>query len=339
MRAAVLQKFGERPSVRQMDDPTPARNEVILGVRAAGVCRTDLRIIDGVFPSVDPPRILGHEAAGEVLALGADVKGVSKGDRVGVAVDVSCGQCPYCRIGKLDYCAQLSRIGIERDGGLAEFVAVPAANLVPLPEAVSFEVGATLADAVGSSYHAIVARAKLRPGETVAIWGLGGLGLNAVQVAALVGAWRIIAIARDEGRRARALELGATDALDPREGDLPERIRELTEGVGVHAFIDIVGTETSLSEAVLASRKGGRVVIVGYVAPNVVTPTVQMVIKETTIMGSRGCTYSQLRDAAQLIARGRITPVIDRTLDLDAVNEALDALKEGSVTGRIVLHP
>jgi D-arabinose 1-dehydrogenase-like Zn-dependent alcohol dehydrogenase len=339
MRAAVLEQFGERPTVRQVDDPTPANNEVILGVRAAGICRTDLRIIDGVFQTVNPPRVLGHEAAGEVVAIGADVRGVSEGDRVGVAIDVSCGQCPYCRVGKLDYCAQLSRIGIERDGGLAQFVAVPASNLIPLPEAVSFEVGATLADAVGSSYHGIVSRANVRPGETVAIWGLGGLGLNAVQVAALVGASQIIAIARDEGRRARALELGATVALDPRDGDLPERVRELTDGLGVHAFIDIVGTETSLSEALLASRKGGRIVILGYVAPNVVAPTVQMVLKETAILGSRGCTYPELRDAAQLIARGRIQPVIDRVLPLDAVNDALEALKDGTVTGRVVIHP
>ena len=102
MRAAVLEAFGERPSVQQVQDPTPARDEVILKVRAAGVCRTDLRIVDGVFPSVAPPRVLGHEAAGEVVALGADVKGVGEGGRFGVASDVSCRQCAYCRGGQLD---------------------------------------------------------------------------------------------------------------------------------------------------------------------------------------------------------------------------------------------
>jgi 2-desacetyl-2-hydroxyethyl bacteriochlorophyllide A dehydrogenase len=338
MRAAVLETFGRPLTVEQVPDPAPGPGRVVVRVRAAGVCRTDLKIVDGGIPTVRTPLVPGHESAGEVVALGPGVTGFEEGDRVAVTIDVSCGSCPYCRIGQTSYCASLRRVGIEEPGGLAEYLAVPAGNLVPLPDAVSFDVGATLADAVGSSYHAVVSRARVRAAETVAVYGLGGLGLVAVQVGALAGA-DVIAIARDPDRRALAERLGAAASLDPREGDLAARIRELTGGLGVHAFLDFVGIEGSVQRALLSCRKGGRIVVVGYLAQELNATMMPLVYNEVSILGSRGSTRADLVEALDLVERRQIMPVVGLELGLERVNEALDALRAATVVGRAILHP
>jgi 2-desacetyl-2-hydroxyethyl bacteriochlorophyllide A dehydrogenase len=337
MQAAVLEQFNEPLQVREMPDPVPGAGEVIVRSRAAGICRTDLKIIEGVIPTVKTPLIMGHELAGEVVALGGDVRGFEEGARVTVGLDITCGTCEYCRLGELDHCAQLVRLGLEQDGSLADFVRVPAANLVRIPPTVSFAQAATIPDAIGSPYHAVLKRAKVRPGQTVAVYGLGGLGLTAVQVAVLAGA-RVIAIARTKERRQLAEELGATWSIDPTDGDVSVQIRELTNGLGVHAFIDLVGIEGSVDQGVLSCRKGGAVVVVGYFVPQLSAGMMRLVYDEVSIMGSRGSTRSDLLEAVELVGQGRITPVIGAELELDAVNEGLDRLRQGSVIGRAVVN-
>src|ERR687891_1963236 len=338
MRAAVLEEFKQPVQLRtDVAKPEPGAREVVVRTRAAGICRTDLKVVDGIIPTVETPRVLGHEVAGEVAAVGAGVDSFSEGDRVTVSLDVTCGVCPYCRVGEFDHCARLRRLGLEWDGGLADFVRVPAENLVPIADSVSFAEAAVIPDAVGSPYHAVVTRAQVRPAQTVAVYGLGGLGLVAVQVARLLGA-RSIAIARTPERRELAEELGATWSIDPRDGPISEQIRERTNGLGVHAFLDFVGIEGSVEQAVLSSRKGGKVVVVGYVVPEVVAPTMRMVYDEVAVMGSRGSTRRDLREATQLVGEGRIKPIIGRELELDQINEGLDLLREGSVIGRAVFR-
>ncbi|MET4432955.1 alcohol dehydrogenase catalytic domain-containing protein [Mycolicibacterium sp. 624] len=337
MRAAVLEQFTDPLNVTSLPDPSPRQGQVVIRVRAAGVCRTDIKIIDGGVPSVSTPRIIGHEPAGEVVALGADVTEASIGDRVFVSPDVTCGQCAYCRDGMYNYCAQLRRLGFELDGALAEYMVAPVTSLIPLSEEISYEVGATLPDAVGASYHAVVSRAQVRPAETVVINGLGGLGLCAVQIAALCGA-RVIAVARNAERRLLAEKLGAARTLDPRE-DLIGQLTSLTSGLGVHSFLDFVGTSDSLDQAVRACRKGGRVVIVGYIAPELRTAPVDLVYREVSIVGSRSSTHAELAAAARLVAEGRITPLIGQTRELVDVNDAIALLRAGSVIGRIVVSP
>jgi 2-desacetyl-2-hydroxyethyl bacteriochlorophyllide A dehydrogenase len=336
MRAAVLEAFNRPLTVQEVPDPEPGLDDVIVRTGAAGICRTDLKIIEGAIPTVTTPRILGHELAGEVVALGGDGSGFRTGARVAVGLDISCGTCEYCRKGRLDYCARLLRLGLEQDGALAEYVRVPAANLIEIPPTITFAEAATIPDAVGSPYHAVLKRAGVTPGQTVAVYGLGGLGLVAVQVAALAGA-RVIAIARTKDRRSLAEELGATWSIDPDDGDLPGQIRELTNGLGVHAFIDIVGIEDSVQQGVLACRKGGRVVVVGYLVPQLTVGMMRLVYDEVAIMGSRGSTRGDLLEAVELVERGLIRPIIGATLELDAVNNGLDKLRDGSVVGRSVV--
>lgn len=337
MRAAVLEQFDEPLVVQDVPDPVPSSADAIVRTRASGMCQTDLRAFTGAIPTVELPRVIGHELAGEVVALGSNAAGVEEGDPVAAQLDIWCGTCQFCRTGKFDYCANLRRLGLEADGSHAEYVRIPARNLLPLPPEVSFEQGAAVPDAVGSAYHAVKSRAQLRVGQTIAIYGLGGLGLNAVQVAALSGATRIIAIARTPERRRLALELGATDAIDPDEVELVEAVREISDGLGVDAFIDLVGIEGSIDQAAQACKRGGRVVVVGYKVPAFESNTMRLVINETQIMGSRSSTRAEQQEAISLIAQGRLRPVVARRFALADVNDAYDELRGGSVIGRSVL--
>ena len=151
MRAAVLEEFKQPVNLRtDVAEPEPGSREVVVRTRAAGICRTDLKVIDGVIPTVETPRVLGHEVAGEVAAVGAGVEAFREGDRVTVSLDVTCGVCAYCQVGEFDHCARLRRLGLEWDGGLADYVRVPAENLVPIADSVSFAEAAVIPDAVGS---------------------------------------------------------------------------------------------------------------------------------------------------------------------------------------------
>lgn len=336
MRAAVLERFGGDLVLQEVPDPTPGPGEVIVRTGAAGMCRTDLKVIDGVVKTVELPLVPGHELAGEVVALGAGVTSAVEGDQVVVGLDISCGTCHYCLIGELDHCAELRRLGMEVDGALAERVRVPAENLIPRPESIDVGVAATIGDAVGSPYHAVVHHARVGPGQVVAVYGLGGLGLTAVQAARLCGA-SVIAIARTPERRQLAEELGADRTIDPRDAPVSEQLRELTGGLGVHAFLDIVGIEGSIEQAVLSCRKGGHVVVVGYSVPQLVAPMVPLVYDEVSVTGSRGSTRKELREVVDLVADGRIRPIVGERVGLDDVNAALARLRDGSTIGRPVV--
>lgn len=337
MKAAVLEEFKEPLVVKEVEDPEPRMGEVLIRTRAAGICRTDLKVLEGAIPTVQTPIIPGHEIAGEVVGLGPGVTGIDEGARVAVNLDLACGVCEYCRSEQTNYCANLRRLGFERDGGLAGLIRVPARNLVEIPPTVTFEEAATIPDAVGSPYHALINRADVRPGHTVAVYGLGSLGLMAVQVGVLAGA-QVIGIARTAERRELAREFGAVNTVDPNDGDVSEQVMELTGGIGVHSFIDLVGIEGSVSQAVLSCRKGGRVVVLGYFVPDFVGSMMQLVYKEVAVMGSRGSTPAELRQAMSLVGSGRLRPVIGKKITLDQVeDEGVASLRDGSVIGRIVV--
>lgn len=337
MQAAVLEEFTRPLVIKEVEDPEPMTGEVLVRTRAAGICRTDLKVIDGSIPTVETPLIPGHEIAGEVAALGREVTGIDEGARVTVSLDLACGRCEYCRSEQTNYCANLRRLGFERDGGLAELVRVPAENVIVVPPNVTFEEAATIPDAVGSPYHAVVNRADVRPGHTVAVYGLGGLGLMAVQVAALAGA-DVIGIARTPERRELAQEFGAGATIDPNDGDVSEELRRLTGGIGVHSFIDLVGIEGSVAQGVRSCRKGGTVVVVGYFVRDFVGSMIQLVYNEVAVAGSRGSTRAELLQVASLVGRGRLRPVIGKRIEIEEIeDEGVASLRDGSVIGRIVV--
>ncbi len=336
MKAARLERFNEPLEIREVPTPSPGPGEVLVRTRASSLCQTDLKVMRGAIPTVTPPRIIGHELAGEVAALGAGAVGVKEGDRVIAALDISCGACAYCQIGRLDYCLNLRRLGFEHDGAHAEYVRLPARNLVPIVPAVSFEQGAAIPDAMGSIYHALKVRGDVRPGQMVAIYGLGGLGLSGVQIARLAGA-RVIAIARTPERRRLAQELGAAAAIDPEAGDLVAAVRDASGGLGVDVFVDLVGIEGSIEKAVRCCRKGGRVVVVGYVVPTFQVSTMYLVYNEVQVLGSRSSTRADFLEVAQLVVDGRLKPILAERLRLEEVNAGYDRLREGKIIGRSVI--
>jgi propanol-preferring alcohol dehydrogenase len=331
-----LERFNAPLAIRDVPVPSPGPGEVLVRTRASSLCQTDLKVMRGVIPTVKTPRIIGHELCGEVAAVGSGAVGLKEGERVVSSIDIVCGTCPYCQVGKLDYCQNLRRLGFEQEGAHAEFVCLPARNLVPIPPSVSFEQGAAVPDAIGTVYHALKIRGDVRPGQAVAVYGLGGLGLSAVQIAALAGA-RVIAIARTPQRRKLALELGATEAIDPDASDMVEAVRRAAGGLGVDIFLDLVGIEGSVEKAVRACRKGGRVVVVGYVVPTFQVTTMSLVYNEVQILGSRSSTRQDFLEVVQLVGDGRLRTVLDERLRLEDVNAGYASLDAGKIIGRSVI--
>lgn len=336
MRAAVLDRFNAPLAIRDVPAPVAGPGEVLVRTRASSLCQTDLKVMRGAISTVQTPRIIGHELCGEVAALGPGAVGVKEGDRVISSIDISCGHCAYCQVGKLDYCLALRRLGFEHDGAHAEYVRLPARNLVPIPASISFEQGAAIPDAMGTVYHALKIRGDVRAGQTVAVYGLGGLGLSAVQIAALAGA-RAIAIARTPARRKLALELGAAAVIDPDAGDMVQGVKEATGGLGVDCFLDLVGVEGSVEKAIRCCKKGGRVVVVGYLVPTFQVTTLHLVYNEAQILGSRSSTRADFLEVLQLVADGRLKPILDESLPLEDVNPGYARLQEGKVIGRSVI--
>ena len=172
MRAVVLNAVNQ-VKIQNVPDPEPGPGQVLVKIEVSGLCTTDRDLITGHTPIVEYPRILGHQAAGKVATLGTGVTEFETGDRVVSTIDIVCGDCSYCRKGRSNLCKKLKRIGFERDGSHAEYVLVPAANLVHLPETIPFDQGSILADAVASMYHALVTRAKMKAGDKVVLLGIG----------------------------------------------------------------------------------------------------------------------------------------------------------------------
>jgi len=326
----VLTAFGSPLELEDLEPPEPSAEEALVRVRATGVCATDLKVASGALTHVQVPRVLGHEVAGELVEPAV---GLSAGQRVACYLYSSCGECRYCRLERPTLCIRAERIGIERDGGMAEYMTLPAANLLPFGPSLSFAAAAVTMDAVMTPWRALRSRAALQPGETVVVVGAGGLGLNAVQIVTDGGA-RAVVVDVDEEHRDQALRLGAELAVAPED---VAAIRDWAEG-GVDVGLDTSGARGGFDAAVACLRPGGRLVCCGY------KPTVEygldsaeLVLSEITVMGSRAGRLSDARQALAAVEEGRIRPPIMEELALDEANLALERLREGTALGRQVL--
>ena len=338
MRAARYHGPGDSLRLEEVPIPQPGAGEALVRVRAAGVCHTELHFLSGVLNLGVAPLTLGHEMAGEVAKVGPGVTSVRPGDRVIVYYYLGCGACHWCRTGQENLCdALVAEYGFVSDGGLAEYVKVPARNLVRLPANLSFEDAATLGCSATTAIHA-AGLARLSPGDVALVYGFGGVGAALVQYCDLAGA-RVIAVGRSPAKLQLARDLGVEAAIDATREDVPARVRELTEGQGADVVFELIGTAESMPKAVASLRKRGRLVFIGYSQDLLTVSPIQLVVLEAQVLGSVGNTLDELSRAVDLAAAGAIRATIDRVVPLEDVNRVLDDLRQGKVVGRAVVRP
>lgn len=336
MRAAVLKKFGEPLELAEKKIPSPGPGEVLVRVRASGLCVSDIHIQDGIIGTVRLPYTPGHELAGEVAAVGEGVSRVKPGDHVTAAIDIICGRCKYCLSGRTNLCRSLVRIGFERDGSHAEYCVIPEENAFPVAPWVPFEQVTGLPDAVGCMYNAIKNRAKLRPGNRLLVLGTGGLGMNAIQLAKVFGA-EVYATSRRREKLDTALKMGADAVINTAAQDLAEEVSRLTGGELCDVVIDNIGIRSSVNQALGLVGAGGKVIVCGY-QDQLFEADYQDVMKlEKEILGLRGMTRLDLQEVIRLVESGRVTPYVYKTIPFGQINEGLAMMRDGTANGRVVL--
>jgi propanol-preferring alcohol dehydrogenase len=324
----------------EVKDPKVGEGELLVKVRACGVCASNIKRAKGSSPSFSLPSILGHEPVGEVVDIGPGVEEFIIGDRVCIYIFVTCGKCLPCILGQENNCMHPKRIGIELSGAYAEYVKAPARNAFKIPNGISYEEAAVIPDAINTPFHAIQERAKARLGEDVGVIGIGGLGIHAVQIAKLAGA-RVIAIDISPRKLEFAKTYGADETIDGKRENIVERVRSLTQGKGLDSFIDFVGTPESVRAGLNSLRRRGKLVLVGHDAHRELQakPFEEIILGEVEILGSHASTRQEMSEVLRLVQTGRIKPVIAARYPLSEVNEAHRVLQEEEILGRIVLVP
>lgn len=342
MKAVRL--VGTRRPLELEEIPVPAigAHDVLVEVRAAGICHSDVHYRNGISPTGPLPLTLGHEVAGVVAKAGAQVKSRAPGERVCLHYNRTCGECRRCASGNDQFCSEAAMLGHHIDGGYAEYIAAPARNVLPLPDEIPFEQGATLMCASATAFHALH-KSRLRPGETAAIFGAGGLGQSAVQLARARGALDVYAIDLDKEKLRLAREHGAI-AVDANEGDAAEQLLSLTAGGGVDVAIELIGLRATIEQALRSVGVLGRAVIVGLATEPVRIDAYRRIVgPEAELIGSNDHCLHELAELIELARRGILdtSHVVSRTIPLaaDAINTALDELGHFGPGVRTVIVP
>lgn len=341
MKAVVIREHGGLNCVHleEIPDPQPARGQAVVEVRAAAVNHLDIWVRKGGRGLPPPfPHVLGSDAAGVVAQLGDGVESLAVGEEVVLNPGLSCGSCEFCNRGEQSECASFGIVGLSCPGTFAEKVAVPASNLVPKPQHLSFEEAAALPLAHLTAWRMLSTRARLEPGETVLIHGIGGgVALAGLQFARLIGARTIVTSSSDE-KLARAGALGADHTLNYRtERDVVSRVREITGGRGVDIAFDAVGAAT-WSENISAVRRGGRIVLCGVTTGAVAETELQKVYwNQLTILGSTMGSRDDFRQMLLAVTEAKLKPVIDSVHALDRVRDAIARMENAEQFGKIVL--
>ena len=340
MRAVRLVAPGRPLEAATVPVPEAGPGDVLVRVRAAGICHSDAHYRSGRAPSNPLPLTLGHEVAGTIEGAGAGVTTHRAGDRVVLHYNVTCGHCARCTAGTEQFCAECRMLGHHRDGGYAEFVAVPAANAIPLPASIGFAPGATLMCASATSYHAL-RKGRLAPGETVAVFGAGGLGQSAVQLARAFGARTVLAVDINPARLALAERHGAI-TIDARTGDPVAAIRSRIGGVDV--ALEVIGLAATMRQAVQSLGPFGRAVLVGLADQPMLLDTYRELLgKEAEVIGCNDHLLSELAPLLALAAGGAldVSQAVTRTVPLEAgaINAVLDGLDGFQDGVRTVIEP
>jgi L-iditol 2-dehydrogenase len=332
MKALLLSEY-KKLNVVDMPTPEIGDEDVLVRVRACGICGSDIHGYDGSTGRRIPPLVMGHEAAGVIERAGTAVRGFEAGDRVTFDSTVSCGKCNFCRDGQINLCDNRTVLGVScgdyrRHGAFAEYVSVPARILYKLPDGLPFE-RAALIEAVSIAVHA-VSRHVPKPDDAVLVVGSGMIGVLVVQVLRAKGCRNIIAVDVDADKLALAMRVGATRTLNAKDIDVPAAVRELTGGQGADASFEVVGHGATVMNAIRSLRKGGTVVLIGNLSPRVEIPLQEVVSREISVLGS--CASSgEYPQCIELLASGAVDvePLISLKASLDEAPGLFERLYGG----------
>jgi D-arabinose 1-dehydrogenase-like Zn-dependent alcohol dehydrogenase len=349
MRSFKLTQFGTPLKEVFESPPAPTAAQILLRVRACGVCHSDLHLAQGYFDlgrerkldmsaPMQLPRILGHEIVGVVEEVGPEASGVRVGDRRVIYAWGGCGQCALCRAGQENLCARPHNVGIHRDGGFSSYVLVDHPRYLvefdPLPEAFA----ATLACSGLTAYSAVKKAGPVDADNPLLTIGAGGVGLAAVNMARTLYDTGPVVADIDAAKRKAALDAGASAAIDPADPDVRKVLLKETGG-GFSAGIDFVGAESSAGFGLSVLRKGGRIYVVGLFGGSIEIPLATLPIRVVSVIGAFTGSLPEFRELMALAREGRIKPIPIETRPLDAAQQSLDDLRAGRVRGRVVLTP
>jgi len=340
MKAAVF--HGTDIGLKFEDIPIPkiGPGEILVKVAACGVCHTDLHYIEhGVPTHKKPPLVLGHEASGVVEEVGADVTRLAKGQRVLIPAVLTCGECTFCRMGRENICSAMTMLGNHINGAYAEYVGVPAKDVLALPDSIPLEQAAIIADAISTPYHAVKNRAQVRPGDTVVIFGCGGVGINAVQLATACGAY-VIAVDINDRKLEWASQFGAVKTINASKVDrVSKEVKKLTGG-GADIAMEVIGNPKTIEEAFESVRIGGRLCVVGYTHEKISIVAGKIMFKEIEVVGSLGCRPLDYAPLIRMVESGAIDieRQVTHQFPLAELEKAFAVMKEG-VSLRSVVIP
>ena len=336
MKAAVLHELKQRLVVEEVERPRPGDNDVLIQVEACGVCHSDLHVADGDWKQfagiTKVPLILGHEVAGRVVQTGAEVKNLKPGDRVGVPwIYWTCGECEFCRAGYENLCAKQKITGVTVDGGYAEFLKAPATHATKIPDAVSSVQAAPLFCAGVTVYRAMM-QAKPQRGQRLAVFGIGGLGHLAIQIAVHLGL-EVSAVDVDDEKLALAKSLGAVHTANSTTTNV---VKEMRKRGSAHIALVTSASKAAYDTAFYCVRPTGTLLAVGLPADEISFPAIMMSAKEVTIKASAVGTRQDLEQVLALAAEGKLHCQV-ATRPLSDVNAIMEEMRSGKVSGRIVL--
>ncbi len=331
MKAAVFYGPNQPLKVEEYRMPQINPDEILVKVVACGCCHTDLHYMDHGVPTFKkPPMILGHEISGIVAEAGERITNFKVGDRVLLPAVTSCGGCVNCRNGRENICMNMKMPGNDFDGGFAEYVKIGGKDAFHLPEELPIQESSIIADAITTPYHAIKNRAQVKPGDTVVIFGCGGIGINMVQMAAAVGA-SVIAVDLVDQKLEYAKQFGAVATVNASQVEnVPKAIRKMTGG-GADIAIECIGNPKTMELAFDSLRNGGRLTMVGYTEKPMTLNASRVMYREMEIVGSLGCRlvdYPKVIEMAR-IGKIQVQPMVTAKFPLEQINEAFDTLRRG----------
>lgn len=339
MKAAMFYGSGKPLSVEEVPTPEPGPGEVLVKIAACGVCHSDLHYTDHGLPTFKkPPMILGHEASGTVAALGEGARAWNIGDRVLLPTVYGCGVCFNCRQGRENICNDSIMFGNNIDGAFAEYIAVSQHNLFSLPDELPLVESCVIADASTTPYHAVANRGQVKPGDTVAVFGCGGIGVNVVQMAAAAGGL-VIAVDIVDAKLDWAKRMGAVATINSSQVErVDKEIRKLSGG-GVDVAFEAIGLPVTQEAAFASTRNGGRVVLVGYSNKPMSLNSGRTMYREMEVVGSLGCPASEYPKVIELAKVGKIKveEIVTARFSLDEINAAFDTLRRGEGIRSVVV--